>query len=152
MTFRQFAVILVPLVSAGCGGGESGFQQVKGKVDFDGRPVVYGTVEFLPDSAKGHKGPGASADIVDGVYNTSQAGGQGLSKGPHIARVTMFAEKVPQTADETVVTKAPPPIAVGYPLEVSVEGPDLDLNIPAKAKGFDMYKSGRPTGPRPGDP
>jgi hypothetical protein len=152
MTFRQWVVVLAPLVFVSCAGSKSEFHQVKGKVTFDGQPVVYGTVEFLPDSTKGQKGPGASADIVDGMYDTSQAGGEGLSKGPHIARVTMFAEKVPQTADETVVVKAPPPIAVGYPLEVSVDGPDLDLNIPAKAKGFDMYKSGRPTGPRAGDP
>jgi hypothetical protein len=145
--------VILSAVFVGCGMGAPEFHQLTGNVTFDGKPVVYGTVEFIPDSAKGHQGPAGSADIVDGVYDTSKAGGKGLSKGPHVARVTLFAEKLPPTnPDETVVTKSPLPIAVGFPLNVEVTGPTLDLAVPGSAKGYDMYKAGRPTGPRPGDP
>ncbi len=136
----------------GCGSGAPEFHQLAGQATFDGQPIVYGTIEFIPDGAKGHQGPAGSADIVDGAYDTAAAGGQGLSKGPHIARITIFPEKLPPTnEDETVVTKAISPIAVGFPLEVDVTGPTLDLTVPKSAKGFDMYKPGRSSGPRPGD-
>jgi hypothetical protein len=138
---------------AGCGSGAPEFHQLRGKVSFDGKPVVYGTVEFIPNAAKGHQGPAGNAEIVEGAYDTTAAGGKGLSKGPHIARVTVYPEKLPPTnPDETVVTKSPAPICIGFPVEVDVAGPELDIEVPAKAKGFDMYKAGRPMGPRPGDP
>lgn len=141
------------LLLPGCGGDAPEFHQLSGKVTFDGQPVVYGAVEFIPDASKGQQGPAGSADIVDGAYDTAAAGGQGLSKGAHIARVTIFPEKLPPTnPDETVVTKAPTPIAVGFPMNVDVTGPTLDLAVPASAKGFDMYKTGRPAAPRAGDP
>jgi len=150
---RLFGSLLLAAAFAGCGSGAPEFHQLKGNVTFDGKPVVYGTIEFIPNAAKQHQGPAGSADIVDGVYDTAAAGGKGLSKGPHVARVTVFAEKLPPAnADETVVTKAPTPIAVGFPVEVDVTSETLDIAVPASAKGFDMYKSGRASGPRAGDP
>jgi len=138
---------------AGCGSGAPEFHQLKGNVTFDGKPVVYGTVEFIPNTAKGHHGPAGNADVVEGAYDTNAVGGKGLSKGPHIARVTIFPEKPPApSTDETVVSKGPTPICIGFPVEVDVQGPELNIDVPAKAKGFDMYKAGRPAGPRPGDP
>jgi hypothetical protein len=153
LALRLFASLLITVALVGCGSGAPEFHQLKGNVTFDGKPVVYGTIEFIPDAAKGHQGPAGNADIVDGVYDTTVAGGKGLSKGPHIARVTLFAEKLPPAnPDETVVTKSPAPIAVGFPVDVNVDGPELNIDVPAKAKGFDMYKVGRPMGPRAGDP
>ncbi len=150
LLLSAFATGLV--FTAGCGGGPD-MHQLNGKVTFDGQPVVYGDVQFIPDASKGLQGPGGNAEIIDGIYDTSQAGGKGLSKGPHIARVTIFAEKlVAGSGDETQVSKAPKPLAVGFPIEVDVTGPTLDITVPASAKGFDMYKSNRPSGPRPGAP
>ncbi|WP_145030958.1 hypothetical protein [Caulifigura coniformis] len=132
-------MFLAAVVLVGCGSGEPEFHQLRGNATFDGKPIVYGTIEFIPD--KGLQGPAGNADIVDGVYDTSAAGGKGLSKGPHIARITFFAEKLPPTNDdETVTVKGPLPIAIGFPIEVTVDGPTLDLAVPANAKGFDMFK------------
>jgi hypothetical protein len=128
----------------GCGRGAPEFYQLKGNVTFDGKPVVYGAIEFLPDAAKGQLGPSRSADIVDGAYDTTTAGGNGLSKGPHIARVTIFSEKLPPTTPEvTAAATGPTAITIGFPLEVNVAGPTLDLDVPASARGFDMYNPGR---------
>jgi hypothetical protein len=150
---RQFGSLLIMIALAGCGSGGPEFHQLKGKATFDGKPIVYGTIEFIPDAKKGHKGPAGNAEIVDGLYDTSAASGKGLSKGPHVARVTVYPEKLPPTnPDETVATKAPATICIGFPVDVNVEGPELDITVPASAKGFDMYKTGRPMGPRPGDP
>jgi hypothetical protein len=150
---QRFAMIpFALLLLAGCGGGPE-FHQVAGKVTFDGQPVVYGAVEFIPDTAKGHTGSAGNADIVEGVYDTARPGGKGLSKGPHIARVTVYPEKPPESSgDETVASNAKPPIVVGYPVEVNIDGPTLDIAVPASAKGFDMFKSSKPAARRGNDP
>jgi len=150
---RCLSILLSACLLAGCGDSAPKSDQVSGKVTFDGQPVVYGAINFIPDADKGHKGPAGNAEIIDGVYNTADAGGSGLLKGPHIARVTVFPEKLPPTnLDDSVLTKAPQPITIGFPVNVEVNGPTLDIEVPAKAKGFDMNKTGRSSGPRPGEP
>ena len=74
---------------AGCGSGDPGPQRydVSGKVSFAGKPVKYGQILFVPDTAKGNEGPAGSAAIVDGAYNTS-TGGKGAVGGAVIVRLT----------------------------------------------------------------
>lgn len=61
---------------------------VSGAVTFDGKPVPTGSIIFAPDTSKGNDGPGASAEIKDGVYRTRA--GQGTIGGPHVATVSGF--------------------------------------------------------------
>lgn len=76
---------------AGCGRGGVTRHDVSGKVTFGGVPVAVGTITFLP--AHGTSGPGGSAAIRDGVYDTSQ-GRTGPTGGPHVAVITGFDGKV----------------------------------------------------------
>lgn len=74
----------------GCGSGEDPGPprfDVSGKVSFAGKPVKYGQILFVPDSAKGNQGPAGSATIVDGVYNTASEG-KGAVGGAVIVRLT----------------------------------------------------------------
>lgn len=74
----------------GCGRGGVTRHDVSGKVTFGGVPVAVGTITFLP--AHGTSGPGGSAAIRDGVYDTSQ-GRTGPTGGPHVAVITGFDGK-----------------------------------------------------------
>lgn len=67
------------VIAIGCG-NESG-NRLSGNVTFDGRPVPAGKVYFNPDGAKGATGTSGFADIVDGKYDTSAAGGRGAPTG-----------------------------------------------------------------------
>ena len=63
---------------------------VSGSVTFGGEPVRVGTITFVP--IKGTTGPGGSATIRDGSYDTA-AGSSGPTAGPHMAVITGFDGK-----------------------------------------------------------
>ena len=139
LAFRRLALLLLAIPASGCGASSPELLSPKGTVTFDGRTVSYGTVEFLPDAEKGHQGSTVSADIIDGAYDTTGGEGKRLSKGPHVARVTIFPDKPlprPEQSSSTAV-----PIALGYPVKINVETPELDIAVPASARGFDMFNS-----------
>jgi hypothetical protein len=128
------------LVAAGCGGSSIVLDEVSGRVTFAGQPVVYGTIEFIPDANAGHTGPAGRAEIVNGEYDTRN-GGKGVIAGSHQVRITAYEEKPQESADETVVVESKPPICVGYTIEASVGGGTRDFDIPESARGFDMYSA-----------
>lgn len=82
------AGLFVAAVLAGC--TESGPHRfrVSGEAKFAGQPIPYGDVLFTPDGAKQNSGPQGIANIRDGKYDTAAAGGQGVSGGPTVVRVT----------------------------------------------------------------
>lgn len=137
---------------AGCGGGSDvELTDLSGKVTFAGKPVVYGQIEFIPDSGKGHQGPAGSAEIVDGAYDTS-ASGRGIVPGPHLVRITAYeARPAAASEDETAPSSAKPPIFAGFTLEQELKETSKDFDVPETARGFDLLKSA-PAGPRRGDP
>jgi len=70
---------------AGCG---SGAYSVSGNVTFAGKPIPVGKIYFTPDAAKGNTGPAGYAEIKDGKYSTSAAGGRDVIGGPMVVRIT----------------------------------------------------------------
>ncbi len=109
------AILPLALLLLGCGGGSGGpkLYHLKGEVTFDGKPVVHGRVDFEPDTSKGNTGGTGYADIVDGKYDTSSAGGRGVIGGPHIVHFTGYDAKPPApsadgTLDETSPTNVSP--------------------------------------------
>lgn len=134
------SILSMTFLIAGCGQGD-GVQRehVKGVVTYQGAPVVYGTIEFVPDTNKNHSGPQGSAVIVDGKFDSS-TGGQGVIPGAHIARVSAFPNP-PDTQKYEDETKAPTTlpkfICLGFPLEVTIATEPLTLNLPGDADGYD---------------
>jgi hypothetical protein len=61
---------------------------LSGAITYDGKPVPAGSIIFAPDTSKGNNGPGASAEIKDGVYRTRA--GQGTVGGPHTATISGY--------------------------------------------------------------
>jgi len=75
----------------GCSRGSSVTRfDVSGTVTFGGAPVRVGTITFVP--IQGNVGPGGSAAIRDGAYDTA-ASLTGPTAGPHVAIITGFDGK-----------------------------------------------------------
>jgi hypothetical protein len=82
------AVVLALGLSAGCDKGGAARHRVSGSVSFEGQSVPYGDVLITPDDTKKNSGAQAIANIRNGKYDTSAAGGKGYGGGPAVVRVT----------------------------------------------------------------
>jgi hypothetical protein len=142
MSFQKsvFVSVLMALLQAGCGGSSLKLENVAGTATFDGRPIVFGQLEFIPDSSKEHQAPAGEAEIVDGKFDTS-AGGKGIVPGPYKVRVTAYEARPESSADETVAAKNKPPLFQGYTIDMDVQGGELTVAVPADANGFSIYNN-----------
>ncbi len=120
---------------AGCG-GQSGVARYdfSGTVLYDGKPVPSGYLQFAPDRKQGNRGPGTSATIKDGHYQTVAK--LGIVGGPHVVTIT-GTDGVPYKTQGVL-------IPIGRPLfpeyEVRVDFPkesgtyDFEVPVP-KGRG-----------------
>ncbi len=117
-------------LAVGCGGSTGG--RVSGKVTFNGQPVPAGKVYISPDSSKGNTGPTGFADIKDGKYDTSAAGGQNATPGAVVIKVEGIDPNPPPGAEPDVTATV---LFTGY--EVQAELADSatvkDIEVPAEA-------------------
>jgi hypothetical protein len=138
---REWYLGLLGVLLAGCGGGTEGppVYQLQGQVKFNGEPVPYGRVEFVPDTAKGNSGGSGYADIVDGKYDTALPSGRGVIGGPHLVTFTGQSAKPAVTAnaegtiDETAASDAAP-----IPLLFSEYREEHDLPKEDSVLNFDL--------------
>lgn len=94
-----FASLVVTIASVtGCGGSSMKSYNVSGDVTFDGAPLPRGTIQFLPDAAKGNKGPAGFANVVDGKFDTKTSG-KGTVGGPHKVVISGFDGKADPSAE-----------------------------------------------------
>jgi hypothetical protein len=130
------AAILAGVVAFGVvlGCGEDGPKRfrVSGKATFNGEPIPYGDVLFTPDDAKKNSGPQGIANIRDGKFDTSAAGGKGYGGGPAVIRVTGLSGEGGKLLCE-------------YETRVELPQSDSthDIEVPLSAKA----KAGAPPGP-----
>lgn len=131
---------------SGCGGNNANQLELSGNATFDGEPIVYGQLEFIPDKQKGHPGgPAATALIKDGKYDMSQPGHKGIVPGPHQVRVTAYPEN-PDTGetDETKETgDGVKPIFSGYTVDADLTSATYDFKVPKEAKGYSIFSKKR---------
>jgi hypothetical protein len=112
----------------GCGNGGAKRIAVWGDVTWKGHPVPRGIVYFGPDTKKGNKGPQGFALIKDGHYDSRDPLSKGCALGPQIAIV--------HGCDGRGISGTFPyghPLFAPYemPIDVSAEGGQVDLTIPA---------------------
>lgn len=124
---------LSALVSLGCGGSGPAIIPVSGTVNYDGKPLAYGYIEFIPKAGQ-HSGPAGEAEIVNGQFDTRK-NGRGVVDGAHVVRVTGYAAKPAGGGDETQASTAAPPLFMGYStLADSLKAP-LTVAVPAGFTG-----------------
>lgn len=131
-------VIGVGLLALGCGPAGPVRYDVSGTVTFDGQPVPIGTITFVP--AGGNTGPGGSAGIEAGRFDTASTG-KGPTGGPHVAIITGFDGKTVGGIEQ---------VQEGSPLFIDYRE-DVDLPKEATVRDFDVPGSARlkPTAPPP---
>jgi len=113
------AVVSLSLLCSGCGPPAGpGIYQVSGKIPYAGKPIPAGSILFAPDSSQGNSGPGAAAEIVDGLYRTRK--GKGVVGGAYIVEIRGF--------DGVSIEDGTDPFGSGLfePYEQSIEFPMED--------------------------
>lgn len=131
-------MVLTGLFLCGCGKAGPEPSEISGTVTFDGKPIIYGQLELVPDTEKQMSGPAGNVDIVDGKFD-SRLGGRGVYLGSYKAKVTAWEAPLPPSSnDETVVSNTPSPIFTGYVLDVTIKAEGNVIEIPAAAKGFGL--------------
>jgi hypothetical protein len=116
---------------------------VSGKVTFKGQPVPAGKIYLTPDSSKGNTGVAGYADIKDGAYDTSAAGGRGAPAGAVIISVDGFDPTPPPGADpEVTMTK----LFTGYQksVELPAGGSVQDIDVPVEAANGPKQPAAKP--------
>jgi hypothetical protein len=76
--------VLLGIILAGCQGKIDGPMRyhVSGEVTYEGKPLPYGQIRFVPDTSAGNSGPAGFSEIIDGRYDTRLTG-KGTVGGPH---------------------------------------------------------------------
>ena len=87
---RALAAAGLVLILSGCGDGTKRVR-ISGQVTFEGKPVKYGNIVFEPDASKGNNGPQGYAKIVDGAYDTADAG-TGPCVGPQVVAIEGYPD------------------------------------------------------------
>ena len=117
---------------AGCGQSGPARYSVSGNVSYKGAPIPVGQISFEPDTTRGNEGPGASAVIKDGKYDTAD-GGKGAVAGPVIIAVEGIDPNPPAKAESSDITTRV--LFARYELEAVL--PDSsstkDITVPAEA-------------------
>lgn len=87
---HRLFILSMLVVSIGCAETQDGPSRylVKGTVQFQGKPVPVGSISFEPDSKQGNPGPGTTASIRDGKFETPAD--RGTIGGPHILSITGY--------------------------------------------------------------
>ena len=113
-------------MSAGCGKATGPARyDLKGSITYAGKPVAAGYILFAPDKSKGNDGPGAAAEIKDGVYHTRPK--EGTIGGPHVATISGFDGKPSGVG--------PGVNPMGKPLFPSVQ---ISMDLPKEAATHDI--------------
>ena len=83
-------VVLPAFVGCPAAAGPARYE-LSGSVTYAGKPVPVGQITFIPDDSQGNQGPGTTANIRDGRYQTEA--GQGTIGGPHSVSIIGFDGK-----------------------------------------------------------
>ncbi|MEW4451346.1 hypothetical protein AB1L30_01550 [Bremerella sp. JC817] len=126
----SIGVILLLGATIGCGQStSSGVYSVSGKITYDGKPIPRGSITFSPDSKKSNQGPGVTAEIKDGQYETFA--GKGTTGGPYVLLVQAY-DGVPIASGEGGMDLLGKPLFSPMELEVDLpkQNATHDIEIP----------------------
>jgi hypothetical protein len=138
-------LFVLALLTTGCGGDGVKRLELAGKATFGGEPIVFGTIEFVPDKDRGHSGPAGYARIEDGLYDTRNDG-QGVIQGAYKVIVTAYSAKLETTDTETMENPPDPPAPMfrNYTLELDLQSSEQNIEVPAEAQGHGLTGAGAP--------
>lgn len=120
---------------AGCGSGESNALHISGTVEYEKKPLKYGTILFEPDTSKGGRGAPGTAVIKDGKFDT-KTDGSPTTGGPQIVTVQGFTgEDLTEYAPHGTMIANGKPFIKSYELPASgTTELNLDLDEVLKSR------------------
>ncbi|HVJ86974.1 MAG TPA: hypothetical protein VM452_15075 [Caulifigura sp.] len=126
---RAMLLAVLALAASGCSTEAAGPERfpVAGTVTFNGQPVPFGDIQFIPDTKKGNNGPAGFATITDGKFDTATKG-RGVVGGPH--EVVINGTATPPVVDENAKSNVPlfPEFRAKH--DLPKEASSLDFKIP----------------------
>lgn len=122
------SVALALAMTLGCGPTGPPRYDVHGSVTFDGQPVPAGTILFVP--VPPNTGPGGSASIADGRYDTAENGGVSPTGGKHRLTLQGFDGQAEGEMPLGQPTFGPYDVELDLPQERS----EQNLDVPASAR------------------
>jgi len=127
------ATVCLTIVGCGSDDGPKRYR-LRGEVTYDGKPVPRGWIVLTPS-----KGPGASADIHNGKYETPD--GFGCIGGRHTIEVVGFdGAAVPQPQDSDIPADTHPAgnqMFRPYTMtaDIPAGSPEYDIHVPRQDSG-----------------
>ncbi|MEZ6055139.1 MAG: hypothetical protein R3C01_00405 [Planctomycetaceae bacterium] len=145
------AVCLSLLFASGCGESETPRYNFSGTVTFEGKPLPYGRIQFVPDAEQNNEGGSGFAEVIDGKFDTGNVGSRGVIGGPHKIRIRGYASVPVEGNDDEVATSDLPvnenyfmgfemPESYDFPTESYAKG--YEIVVPDSARGFDINEVG----------
>lgn len=108
---------------------------LSGTVTFDGEPVAFGKMMFVPDSQQGNSGPAGHAEIRNGKFDTRRSG-RGTVGGPHVVHIDGYSAEMETFVD----ADAGEEVSLAKPLFRRYEQ-RVDLPAARSAMDFDVPAS-----------
>ena len=120
---------LLALAASGCTSEAAGPERfpVAGTVTFNGQPVPFGEIQFIPATKKGNNGPAGFATITDGRFDTTIKG-RGIVGGAH--EVVINGTAAPPVVDENAKSNVPLFPEFRSKHDLPKQGSSLDFKIP----------------------
>lgn len=108
--------VLMTAMVTGCS-GETGPQRyrVQGTVTYDGQPLQFGRISFVPDAARGTKGPPGYALVREGRFDTNASNGKGTVPGAIRVLITGYDYSAPEEEE------ALPNLFTDHAIEIMIE-------------------------------
>jgi hypothetical protein len=136
---RTIALFSIVVIFSGCGSSrDSGLADVSGKVTFDGKPLEYGTISFIPLDLNG---PTSGTEIHNGSYTIGGEVGAYIGEcRVEISAHKKTGEKVPSPVDpdemtEIVVNMIPLNYNTNSTLTATIaEGENLNVDFNLQSK------------------
>lgn len=136
MPFRSLSFFLVLLIvsqlsASGCNrsAGPKRYH-ISGTVTYQGKPVPFGDIMFVPDNSKGNSGPAGFAKIKDGKFDTS-VDGKGMIGGAQEITINGSSVARPEGSDEAIPALFP---QYQTQAELPQAKMTLDFEVPAEEK------------------
>ncbi|MHC2066797.1 hypothetical protein ACYFX5_04955 [Bremerella sp. T1] len=124
-----FAVLV--LLSGCTSQKASDIYSISGTISYDGKPLPKGNISFAPDASKNNQGPGVTAEITDGKYETPD--GKGISGGPYVLTINGY-DGVPIASGEGGMDRMGKMMFEAYELKADLPREDAthDIEIPKR--------------------
>ncbi|MEW4565484.1 hypothetical protein AB1K70_23355 [Bremerella sp. JC770] len=132
MSYAAIGLVLSALsviIPSGCSSSAGDYEpyHVSGTIQYDGKPVPSGRIDFFPDRSKGNQGTAGYAVIHNGVFDTKERGKPTVGGFHRLVITGLREDKQASNVPDTQLVDMS--LFPRYESEADFESVDSDLNI-----------------------